>query len=89
MKVQVIRKDGKAYGWTILAENEAEMRTLGTIRNMQFFGMNETAIGYAGVKSDSGYAVKLAWCQRCIIKEFSFSNLDENNNLIIKSLSEE
>lgn len=75
MKVELIKIDGKTAGWKLVAENEEDRLRLGSIRNMQFFGMNDTAIKYAGVKSwseNEDYAQELAWIQKKYREEFRF-----------------
>ena len=85
MKVLLIKKDGKAVGWSIEGETDTERLTLGAIRNMQFFGLGDTAVQYAGIKhygEDHSYvAGKLAWVQECVHEEFGFNKLDEFNNM--------
>ncbi len=86
MLVKVIRQNGKGVGWTIIAEDEGDRLTLGSIRNMQFFGMKSsgTDIKYAGVKSwpeNEEYAHQMAWIQSGVRDEFSISKLDNNMNM--------
>lgn len=92
MKVRLIKHNNLTIGWTIEGENEEEMRIVGSIRNMCFFGMGENAIKYAGVKPfppDERYAKAVAWIQRGINSEFTFSKLDGDNNLIINDVKTE
>lgn len=92
MKVRLIKHNNLTVGWTIEGENEEEMRIVGSIRNMCFFGMGENAIKYAGVKSyprDERYAEAVAWIQRGMNSEFTFSKLDDDNNLIINDVKTE
>jgi hypothetical protein len=67
MKVELVKHEGKTIGWELVAENEEDRLTLGSIRNMQFFGLDETAIVYRGVtawKEDNNYAQTLEWRQK-------------------------
>ena len=53
MIVQIIRdEDNKPIGWSIKGETPKEKLIVNTIRNMQFFGYEDTAIEYAG-RTDS------------------------------------
>lgn len=65
MKVEIIKKDGEPIGWTIVGETQEEKYTVNTIRNLQFFGFDETSVKYGG-RTGSGYedAGKLIWVQR-------------------------
>jgi hypothetical protein len=84
MQVKLIRKDGKVVGWTLIAENEQDRLVMGSIRNMQFFGMNDTAIKYAGVTTwseDERYAQQMAWVQKGVHSEFNISKLDDKMNM--------
>ena len=49
MTVEITKdKKGYAIGWTLKGENKEEIGKLATIRNLQFFGMGETAVQYDG-----------------------------------------
>lgn len=48
MNVQLIKKEGKVIGWTITAETQEEKYTVNAIRNMEFFGLDDTKIVYGG-----------------------------------------
>lgn len=63
MKVELIKVDGQPVGWTITSENEGDNNTLNSMRDLQFFGFDDTAIKYAG-RIDDGENVKtLRWIQ--------------------------
>ena len=65
MKVELIMKDGKPVGWTIEGETVDEKFTVNSIRNLQFFGFEETKIVYGGrVGKDPDFAGKLIWVQK-------------------------
>ena len=66
MKVDLItNKDNKAIGWTIDAETNEEKYIVNAIRNLQFFGLDDTAIVYNGREGgNEEYAGKLKWCQK-------------------------
>ncbi len=49
MKVKLIKNEqGKSIGWDMTAETEEEKLVVNTIRNLQFFGYDDTAIEYSG-----------------------------------------
>jgi hypothetical protein len=68
MQVTIINDpNGKPIGWTMKGENVKEIAKLATIRNLQFFGFNETAIVYNGRKGGNdilGDPGTLSWVQR-------------------------
>lgn len=68
MLVELIRNENnKVVGWTLQGENPEEISKLGYIRDMQFWGLDETEIVYNG-RTDSddknGNPGKLAWIQQ-------------------------
>jgi len=66
MKVELILDENeKAIGWSIDAATEDEKRIVNTIRDLQFWGLDDTAIRYDGREGgDEKYAGKLKWCQK-------------------------
>lgn len=66
MKVELIKVDGKPVGWTITAENEEDNRTLNTMRDLQFWGLDDESVDYAGRidDSDSDNVKTLLWIQK-------------------------
>jgi hypothetical protein len=66
MKVELIyNENNKAIGWSIDASTEDEKSIVNTIRNLQFFGLDDTVIRYNGREGgDEKYAGKLKWCQK-------------------------
>ena len=52
----------------MVAENLEDKLRLGTVRNLQFWGIGDTAIKYNGVISEStkdgDYAIELSWKQQ-------------------------
>ncbi len=92
MKVELVKQNGKTVGWTLIAETTEDRLRLGSIRNMQFFGIKETAITYGGVmswKEDTKYVQQLAWIQKCVSGEFSISKLDDNMNMPTITVTDE
>jgi hypothetical protein len=65
MKVEIIKVDGKPVGWTITAEKLEDNNTLNSMRDLQFWGLDDTAIKYAGRidESDSDNVKTLRWIQ--------------------------
>jgi hypothetical protein len=53
MNVQLIKdENGLAIGWSMQGENPEEISKLAIIRDLQFFGFDESAIRYNGRKTD-------------------------------------
>lgn len=72
MKIDLFKHEGNAVGWQIVAENKEDQLRLGSIRNLQFFGLGDTAIEYAGRQSkDDRYVDSLAWKQEQFIAHTS------------------
>lgn len=74
MKITIIRKKGKPVGYTMTKENDEDDNTIRIIRDMIFFGFDDTAIKYNGrhSSSDEEDDVKtLSWIQ----KKYSTSGL--------------
>ena len=74
MQVTIIKdKDGQPVGWTMVGENRREIDKLIDIRNLQFFGVDETSIKYNGRTGGSDKDHNpgtLSWIQkRFIIRE--------------------
>jgi hypothetical protein len=66
MKI-VIKKDSNnsPIGWEISGETPKEIRTVNTIRNLTFFGFDDTAIKYNGrTESTEDSAGTLHWIQK-------------------------
>ena len=68
MKVEIIKNDnGYAIGWTMQGESKEEISKLGTIRDLQFFGFDDTAIKYNGRKESNDAERSpgiLSWIQK-------------------------
>ena len=68
MNVQIIRdENGKAVGWSMQGENPQEIDKLGTIRDLQFWGFDDTAIEYNGRRESDDKNNNpgiLSWVQR-------------------------
>lgn len=65
MKVELIIKDGNPIGWTIEGETAEEKSVVNVVRNLQFFGFEETRIVYGGRTGEGyEYAGKLIWVQK-------------------------
>jgi hypothetical protein len=68
MEVNLIRsKSGEIVGWEMKADIPEELSKLRVIRNLQFFGFDDTAIVYNGRKDGDdkeGNPGTLSWKQR-------------------------
>ena len=73
MKVELIKNDtNKTVGWKLVAETKEDKLRLGTIRNMEFFGLNDTVITYDGMKTDpedENYVVEVLYATKGHQKE--------------------
>lgn len=68
MKVELIKnKKGNPIGWTMDVESPQEQEILNTIRDLQFFGMDDTSIKYDGrtdYDDNNHICGKLHWKQK-------------------------
>ena len=48
--IEIIKKDGKPVGWKLCPKTEEEQLLAGTIRDLQFFGFDDTKIVYDGLE---------------------------------------
>lgn len=55
MILELVKHEGKSVGWKLVAENEADRLRLGSVRNLQFWGFDDTNIEYAGVNAHPEY----------------------------------
>lgn len=64
MKVELTKVDGKIVGWTIKGETNEEKQIVNAIRDLSFWGMDDTRIVYNGrSESTDDDAGKLHWVQ--------------------------
>ena len=54
MKIELIMKDGNPVGYKIIPETLEEKETVGTVRDLIFFGFEDTVIKYNGLKLVDG-----------------------------------
>lgn len=65
MRVELIIVDGRPVGWTIKGETAEEKKIVNTIRDLQFWGLDDTKIVYDGRTEDTDNdAGKLHWIQK-------------------------
>lgn len=67
MKVNLIMEEGRTVGWTIEAENTEERLTLGSIRNLEFWGTGEQKVQYNGMapfKDDDNYVQSVKYATK-------------------------
>lgn len=66
MKVELVyNKEGKVAGYDMFPETEQDVNTINAVRDMHFWGLNDTAIEYAGRKAaENDDIIKLRWRQR-------------------------
>lgn len=67
MNVEIIKdENGAPIGWTMSGENKEEIAKLCDVRNLQFFGYDDTAIEYNGREGGddkAGNPGTLSWIQ--------------------------
>lgn len=65
MKVEITKdKDGRSIGWTMEAISEKDKKAINAIRDLQFFGFDETGIRYDGRTGGTDKSAgKLHWIQ--------------------------
>ena len=61
MKIELIKENGVTVGWDLVPENTDDNLKLGTIRNMQFFGMDDTEVKYDGMESENNYVTLIKY----------------------------
>ena len=66
MKIEIIKKDGKNVGYSIIAETSADTPDIEQLRDFHFWGLDDTKIVYNGRKSedDSDTTVELRFIQK-------------------------
>jgi hypothetical protein len=73
MLIEIITdENGDAIGWDISPETSEDNETLATMRDLQFFGIDDTAIKYDGIELEDeqagkvlGNLSKLRFRQKC------------------------
>lgn len=72
MIVNIIKDEhGKAVGWEMSGENPEEIKKLGTIRDLQFWGYDENVIQYNGRRESDDKNNNpgiLSWKQKRLIR---------------------
>ena len=63
MKIKYLKHNNRIVGWRMVAETEEEKRQLGTIRDLHFFGLDDTAMKYDGIKTEGNFVVELGFKQ--------------------------
>jgi hypothetical protein len=68
MRIELVKDESNhTAGWTIIGENEDEKRTLGSMRNLLFWGLKENVVEYDGMSADPddpNYVAKLHFATR-------------------------
>lgn len=53
MKIELIKHEDEVIGWDILPESIEDRYILNQMRNMEYFGLGDDSIEYAGRKSET------------------------------------
>jgi hypothetical protein len=71
MKIKILKdEDNTPIGWSMKGENKKEIAKLCDIRNLQYFGIDDTAIRYNGRKKSNDKKNNpgiLSWVQQRFI----------------------
>ena len=51
MHIEITKKNGQSVGWDIVADSLEDQKILGTMRDLQFWGLGDTVIRYDGMES--------------------------------------
>lgn len=69
--IEIIKKEGNPIGWKLCPENKQEQSIAAVIRDLQFFGFEETKIVYDGLEliepskgKTLGNIKSLTWIQK-------------------------
>lgn len=52
MRIELIMHEGRTTGWNIIAETIEDKLTLGSMRQVEFWGTGEHRIEYDGMRTD-------------------------------------
>jgi hypothetical protein len=73
MKIQLNKNEkGQTIGWSIIAESKEDKLTLGSMRNLEFFGSGDDVIKYDGMKSDpedNNFVIQLNYATKAYKKD--------------------
>lgn len=66
MKVELIKIQDKSVGWKVIAESDDDKKILNAVRDLSFWGIDDTKIQYAGMTSDESEnnVQSLRWIQK-------------------------
>jgi hypothetical protein len=66
MKIELIKIQDKSVGWKVIAESDDDKKILNAVRDLSFWGMDDTKIQYAGMTSDESEnnVQSLRWIQK-------------------------
>ncbi len=93
MKLEIIKDEkNNPIGWDLTGETQEEIYAVNAVRNMQFFGFDNTAIRYAGRKGgskDNSDAGTLMWRQKATFNpKISLLSIIRNNNRLTEEFRE-
>lgn len=79
MKVEIVKdENGEHIGWTMEGETKDEMYAVNSIRNMNFLGLDDTAIKYNGrTGGDDEFAGKLSWIMKKHASQYKRSQKED------------
>jgi|GEM_PF-6001243 len=85
MKIELVKIDNKTVGYNLVPENEEEMKALGSIREIYFWGSGEEAMRYNGIDTDpkEKYVTKMIFLQDKFQPDFAHEQAAVNQRKVI------
>jgi len=82
MKIEIVlNESGNAIGWDIIPETVEDDLTVATMRDLTFFGMDDTAIKYDGMRMvDKNIGKELGNIERLCFKQKKSTRAVEENS---------
>jgi len=53
MHINLIKVDNKTIGWDLIPDTKEDKLILGSIRHLQFYGLDDEVIKYNGINTES------------------------------------
>ncbi|GAB6119638.1 hypothetical protein [Dysgonomonas termitidis] len=88
MKIELVKIDNKTAGYNLVPENEEEMKALGSIREIYFWGSEEEAMKYDGIHTDTKekYVTGMMFLQQKYQPDFSHEQVVINERKVIQPI---
>lgn len=88
MKIELVKIDNKTAGYNLVPGNEEEMKALGSIREIYFWGSDEEAMKYDGINTDpkEKYVTKMMFLQQKYQPDFAHEQAAINERKVIQPI---